>query len=285
MVFKQPKRVKGAIERIVIPKNIAMHLNFSSELISESMGFIYGVKKGPVAYIGASLHKNDFHKKRVNPTHVDFNKHDLKPYSQTHNQICKFGTRNFNDFLQICYHSHPRLNISDLNIEQKRFLIKTYPEFSEDLGSLVENLDNSFLSEEDIDFARKYSSKGLALLSIGESNDARNNRSKSIFLKNMSKYLFGKGKNKLKGFQVKGINPIEIPVFIAEKSDNPKDSVICNELMYHMQPMRDIALDYYKDSMQVVKNNHPKIYSSIISAVSKIPLIKEYKVLDILTKR
>ena len=274
MEFREPRRVKGNIERIVIPKHLDVPMSLSSHAISESMGFSYGIKKDSTAYLGMISLKGDFWKKQINPTYVDFDSDRTEDYIQMHNQICKKGSRMFRDFLQVAYHSHPKLIEEDLTDEQREFLVNMYPEFEGNISEIVGYLDNTWLSEADQNFARKYSSKGLALLSVGKQGDPRQNRGR--FLKNImtesASYLFNKKNSRMRGFRVQRDNCCEIPVVIAENSDNPLDKEISEKVAQSMKPLSDIYLDYSLRMLNEFGKDNPKMARAFQKIVNKSPL-------------
>ena len=230
MELRKPKRVKGEIKQIVIPRRLNNLISLLPHQISEGMGFVYGVKEGQSIYLGTISYKHDLWKEKINPTSANLEGEGGQRYIKAHNKICKVGGKILRNFVQIVYHSHPKLIERDLSEENKKELHSQHPEFEGDTSGLVKMLDNTWLSEEDTKFIGKYSSKKLALLSVGKEGDVRQGSIKNFprkFFEMGLKYLFNYEKSRLQGFQINSGGIWEVPLVIAEESENYKDEAIC----------------------------------------------------------
>ncbi len=267
MNLKKPKN-KGSndIGKIILPKIIDSSVSFISHQTIERGGFLYGIKEGGRVYIGSFSHCFPLEKREFKIDNFNIIGEGGEEYKKIHSKICHKGEKTFSNFVQIAYHSHPKLSLRDFTKKEKENLEEKYPGYNKNLEELVKLFDSNWLSEDDKDFARKYSSYGLSILSIGKDKDVRNiipfnNLKLSGFLTLITgmKYLFGKEESRLHGFQVnKNKNVFEIPIIIAEKSGDYLDEKKCLQIMENMQPLSLMVREYYKEYSEKYKSKFPK---------------------------
>ncbi len=277
MELRKPKRVKGEIKQIVIPRGLNNLISLLPHQISEGMGFVYGVKEGDSIYLGTFSHKHDLWKKNINPTSVNLEGEGGKRYIKAHNKICKTGGKTFGNFVQIVYHSHPKLIERDLSEKDKKELHSQHPEFEGDTSRLVRMLDNTWLSKEDEKFIGKYSSKRLALLSVGKEGDVRQGSIKNFprkFWEMGLRYLLNYEKSRLQGFKINSGGIWDVPLVIAEDSEDHKDEEICSEVVSSMDPLREIFLNYSEEVINRFKETYPEMTRKALSLIKKYSLFK-----------
>jgi len=285
MKLKKPKN-KGRkdISEIIIPNSINNVISFLPHFYSEHFGFLYGVKDSGRIYIGSLSHLNPTDIKEISPKEVNLEGESGQRYIKLHNKICEKGEKLFPNFVQVAYHSHPKLLTRDFTKTEKQGFLSEFPKFKDNLEELVKQLDNSFLSEADKEFAKKYSSHGTMILSLGKEKDLRNINSKYLhsgffhslyttYISEIIKSLFVTDKSRLMGFQIdKNKNTWEMPVTTAENTGAYIDEKKCYQIMEKMMPFNKMHLKYLKSFKEDYASKYPVHFKIFTSALKKFSI-------------
>ncbi|MBU4069464.1 MAG: hypothetical protein KJ646_00610 [Nanoarchaeota archaeon] len=281
---KPTNKGKKDVSEIIIPNSINNVISFLPNFYSEHFGFLYGIKDGGRIYIGSLSHLNPTDVKEISPKELNLEGESGQRYIKLHNKICEQGEKLFPNFTQVAYHSHPKLLSRDFTKTEKQEILSQFPKFKDNLEELVKQLDNAFLSEADKEFAKKYSSHGTMILSLGKEKDLRNINSKyfhsdffhslyTTYIFEIAKSFFTDNKTRLMGFQVdKNKNTWEMPVTIAENTGAYIDEKKCYQVMEKMKPFNKMHLEYIKSFKKDYAKKYPVHFKIFMSALEKFQI-------------